>query len=107
MIETVHLGVEGGVGERRTEPAPEVGMMLASVPKEEHGEESEDKRVEGVEKLSEGVNMPKGPKDVEKKVRGKVRFGDSHEQSDAGGHTHGSGAGRPVVRHDRMDLYEF
>ena len=105
VIETVHLGVEGGVGERRTEPAPEIGRMLASVPIEERG--AEDSSIEGVEKISEGVDMPRGPKDDEKRVRGKVRFGNVHVESDRGGHTHGTGAGRPVVRHDRMDLYEF
>lgn len=31
-IETVHLGIDGGVGERRTEPAPEVARMVSAAP---------------------------------------------------------------------------
>ncbi len=119
VIETVHLGVEGGVGERRTEPAPEVGRMLAPVEKEElqpnggvEGIEIGDEVDRGVE-----VDMSKGPKE-EKKVRGKVRFGGEVEVAPGGGGQHDGeehrhrdtyqhGTARPGVRHDRMDLYEF
>ena len=31
-VETVHLGIDGGVGERRTEPAQEVARMVSTAP---------------------------------------------------------------------------
>jgi len=112
VIETVHLGVEGGVGERRTEPAQEVRRMLALAGKEQDGVGVEG--VEGVEKVGiQGVEKVRGPKE-EKKKRGKVRFGGEVEvTADKGGarhgheHAHREGGKRPVVRHDRMDLYDF
>jgi len=138
VIETVHLGVEGGVGERRTEPAQEVRRMLAVAGKEQDGvgvegvegvekvgiqgvegvekvgiQGVEKVGIQGVEKVQGGVGMPRGPKE-EKKKRGKVRFGGEVEvTADKGGarhgheHAHREGGKRPVVRHDRMDLYDF
>lgn len=86
--------------------------MLALAGKEQDGVGVEG--VEGVEKVGiQGVEKVRGPKE-EKKKRGKVRFGGEVEvTADKGGarhgheHAHREGGKRPVVRHDRMDLYDF
>ena len=134
VIETVHLGVEGGVGERRTEPVVDVGRMLGVSRGVEGKEEVEGvEGVEGVEAVrDEGVERPRGPKE-EKRVRGRVRFGedvevdsgmkglevesppDEHDHGHGHGHRHEHGESktpngegkRAGVRHDRMDLYDF
>ena len=114
VIETVHLGVEGGVGERRTEPAPEVGRMLAPADQAQGGAMGAEEVV-GVEKPQEGVEKSRGPKEgEERKVRGRVRFGgevavepDGVGRGHKHTHQHEEGKGRPGVRHDRMDLYDF
>lgn len=118
-VETVHLGVEGGVGERRTEPAPEVARMVKAAPPAQS---------EGVERVAvpptpqevptaDDVAVSAPPAKKEKKAR--VRFGgdevmvdsssgprpghDEHGHGDRG-HSH---TPRVAVRHDRPDLYEF
>lgn len=130
VVETVHLGIEGGTGERRTEPKPELGSLVGAA-KSDRGE------VEGVEKpgvkgvdeqesvgqsvqVDVGADMPKGPQEEKKrKPRARVRFGGEEELGapevsveqgkDHHGHGHGHAhpPARPVVRHDRPDLYEF
>jgi elongator complex protein 4 len=132
-VETVHLGIDGGVGERRTEPAPEVGRILTAPPPTENAEGVEKASVVTGEVAVEGgeVQVKK------KKERARVRFGEDqvleapaapvkstttehthdHGHGHAAhphGHSHGqaSKAGhaptpRATVRHDRPDLYEF
>lgn len=142
VVETVHLGIEGGTGERRTEPKPELGSLVGA--KKEHTATDQMEASEGVEKVQaeqvevgqgaqgdSGVERPKGPTEEKKrKPRARVRFGGEeelgpvevqvgnenekeHSHDHAAphghdhGHSHGHTAGRPVVRHDRPDLYEF
>lgn len=119
VVETVHLGIEGGSGERRTEP---VARKVEKVPEVTAG-------VEGVEKVEKGdkVGSVGGAEGVEtakpekKKPRAKVRFGEdvvvSHDTGSSGHdhhshdhtdhHSHASSAPRVAIRHDRPDLYEF
>lgn len=75
--------------------------------------------MEGVELVGEVGNAKAEPEEVAKKpkkVRAKVRFGgDEDEDEKTGGagdhghnHSHESHGGhKPMVRHDRPDLYEF
>ncbi len=96
---------QDGVGVEGVEGVEKVGIQ---------GVEGVEKvGIQGVEKVQGGVGMPRGPKE-EKKKRGKVRFGGEVEvTADKGGarhgheHAHREGGKRPVVRHDRMDLYDF
>jgi len=144
VVETVHLGIEGGTGERRTEPKPELGSLVGAS-SGSAGARAADDASEGVEKVSQrteddvrdgkefdaGVDRPKGPAEGKpKKVRARVRFGGEEElgpevqiagkkSKDAGhephghdhdhshGHAQAQQPGRPTVRHDRPDLYEF
>ncbi|ORY29753.1 PAXNEB protein-domain-containing protein [Naematelia encephala] len=131
VIETVHLGVEGGVGERRTAPAEEVGRMVGrqgGAPEESQAPKME----QGIEKAKpaeyEGVEKPRGPKEeTKRKPRAKVRFGGEEELGpaakevavgiDAGTqvaadkhvheHAHNHPPPKVGIRHDRPDLYEF
>jgi len=94
VIETVHLGVEGGVGERRTEPAVDSAGMMArvgggtgtgtmGVPTE--GVEVVDTvgavaAASGITEIGRvqrelGSGRPKGPDEGKIRVRPKVRFG--------------------------------
>ena len=158
MIETVHLGIEGGTSERRTEPVSDVGRTVEGVetqtrqaqrtrPSGQSGQGQTGQMGHGKEAIREvdsemigGMEKPRGPKDDSlqaKKPRARVRFGGEdvvpevqieeqelhphqHEHGDEHGHEHGhgldhfttdnhgkAGIGRPTVRHDRMDLYEF
>lgn len=141
-METVHLGIEGGTGERRTEPSKadlgslvgaSTGPIVSAQDNSEGQFEGVDKpnTVEGVESRMEGKEgIPKGPQGEKKrKPRARVRFGGEEEMGevsvdhggqDAGGGEHDHAAHehhglqhghkhspRPVVRHDRPDLYEF
>ena len=134
-VETVHLGIDGGVGERRTEPAPEVARMVSAAPASAQSGNSE-----GVEKVSvaEPVVEQGGEVKVKKEKSARVRFGEDQvleapavsfdtpasnhghghgHDHQHGGHEHDHGqSGRPhahdtapraTVRHDRPDLYEF
>jgi len=141
VVETVHLGIEGGTGERRTEPKPELGSLVGATSGTASAVQEPSEGVErvqsdqkesstsgmAVEVRDQGVDRPKGPKDDKpKKVRARVRFGGEEElgpevqiggaQPEAKGHdghehshdhSHSQPAGRPTVRHDRPDLYEF
>ena len=99
-VETVHLGIDGGVGERRTEPTPEVGRILTAPAPTENSE--------GVEKASGGVtgeNVDGGEVKIEggevqvkkKEKRARVRFGEDEVleapavsvNPTSGGHGHG------------------
>jgi elongator complex protein 4 len=79
-VETVHLGIDGGVGERRTEPAPEVARVVSATPTPvPHPSETS----EGVEKASIPVSnttkdsIPDGGEvKVKKEKRARVRFGE-------------------------------
>ncbi|KAK4686176.1 elongator complex protein 4, partial [Tremellales sp. Uapishka_1] len=120
VLETLHLDVEGGVGERRTEPVKNVENVLEiGKPKES---EVEVEGVDGrrVEPVAQAVELPTGPKEEKvRKPRAKVRFGEDevvevkqdtgvHEHVQDHAHDHGKDQARRVgVRHDRMDLYEF
>jgi hypothetical protein len=116
-VETVHLGIDGGVGERRTEPAPEVARMVSAAPVPSQPSVTS----EGVERVS--IVEPKveevGEVKVKKEKRARVRFGEDqvleaptvsvdtpasyhgHEHGhdhnhDGHGHGHGQGqSGRP------------
>jgi elongator complex protein 4 len=94
-VETVHLGIDGGVGERRTEPTPEVGRILTIPTPTENSE--------GVEKVSAAQNgnvqggevktEEAGEVQVKKKKRATVRFGEDQvlrapAVSTAAGHAH-------------------
>jgi len=72
-IETVHLGIDGGVGERRTEPTPEVGRILTvPAPAPVEGAEGVEKAVSGSNEAVDG-----GEVQVKKKEkRARVRFGE-------------------------------
>ena len=144
VVETVHLGIEGGTGERRTEPKPELSLVSATThsQSESHQEQEQGQGpVEGVEKvqggvkddtMDQGVDRPRGPKDEkQRKPRAKVRFGGEEELGGGEVQIGGEGASkvdqghdhphashdhhqnhthtpqRPMVRHDRPDLYEF
>lgn len=115
------MGIDGGVGERRTEPTPEVGRILTAPAPTENAE--------GVEKASTGLNanggdgrevkIEGGEVQVKKKEkRARVRFGEdevleapavsvnppsggheqhgheSHDHSHGNGHGHGHGHGQ-------------
>lgn len=85
-----------------------------------------DMAVQKTEQRDEGVDRPKGPAEGKpKKVRARVRFGGEealgpevqiageepnktgHDHEHGHAHSHAPQAGRPTVRHDRPDLYEF
>lgn len=105
-VETVHLGVEGGVGERRTEPAPEVARMVStststasntgstvvSTPSPTEGVERSGGT--GVNASAEEAGSPVGGGEVKpakKEKRARVRFGEDEvmtETASAGGHHH-------------------
>lgn len=125
VIETAHLGIEGGSSERRTGPVEDVAAVLDAGPS--RVAETRSEAVEGVEMVGMVRNAESAPDQVEvgkkpKKVRARVRFGGDEDDEPAGeghghthdrghGHGHGHGAGgadqKPIVRHDRLDLYEF
>lgn len=143
VVETVHLGIEGGTGERRTEPKPELGSLVGAsratatepsegVEKVKSQDDPTDVDEEGARSTVQvaGVERPKGPsEEKKKKPRTRVRFGGeeelgvvevqvgndvesskghSHDSSHGHDHSHAPNRpGRPVVRHDRPDLYEF
>ena len=94
------MGIDGGVGERRTEPTPEVGRILTAPAPTENSE--------GVEKASGGVtgeNVDGGEVKIEggevqvkkKEKRARVRFGEDEVleapavsvNPTSGGHGHG------------------
>ena len=133
VIERLHLGVEGGVGERRTAPPPETRESLptTAAPTAASGVAE----VEGVDRpmtTTPGLvvlgmeDKPRGPP-KELKKRSRVRFGPEEEIPEAGeeivaevsvqvgradehdhGHGHSHTAAKKVgIRHDRMDLYDF
>ncbi|WWD16372.1 hypothetical protein CI109_100798 [Kwoniella shandongensis] len=91
VVETVHLGVEGGVGERRTEPVStgEVNNALSGTHSLPPAQPSVGMEVEGVERVGEvinapvevGMNRPRGPQGEKKpsKPRARVRFGGEEE----------------------------
>ncbi|WWC96806.1 hypothetical protein V866_003681 [Kwoniella sp. B9012] len=100
VIETVHLGVEGGVGERSTGP-PDVVAALSGTSTHHLPATTNTGEVEGVDKGHSGQNQntqigqeesgggigvdkPKGPEgDTKKKTkpRARVRFGGEEEMS--------------------------
>jgi len=102
VVETVHLGIEGGGSERRTEP---VAKVVKAQPAE----------VEGVEPARVAVQVDKETVEKvekkEKKPRAKVRFGEdmvvSHDTGSHHGCGHNKSAPKVAIRHDRPDLYEF
>lgn len=111
VIETAHLGIEGGSSERRTAPIDDVAAVLdkgsSALPATIEAKLSEP--VEGVELVGAVSNAEVEQKP--KKPRARVRFGgDDDADSNTGvsrHHDHRPGNGRPMVRHDRPDLYEF
>lgn len=143
VVETVHLGIEGGTGERRTEPKPELGSLVgastaASAPSEGVERVEQPERAPAEARPAPGqqdqaARIPRGAdNDKPKKPRARVRFGGeeelgapevqvesgasagghgehdhTHEHSHGHSHSHGQPSARPVVRHDRPDLYEF
>ena len=107
VIETVHLGIEGGQGERRTEPAEDlsgIGMAKAM---------AADRAGMGVDKAGEGVEKSVPIPQTGKKPRARVRFGGEEEvmlAPEAGPEElseRAASVGRPIVRHDKMELYDF
>lgn len=123
VIETAHLGIEGGSGERRTGPVDDVAAVLDSGPSHRPAT-VQNGDAEGVELVGKAQNAVPvegegGVVKKVKKVRAKVRFGgDSDDEAGGGGHDHdhkhghghehvGNGGHKPIVRHDRPDLYEF
>ncbi|WRT65830.1 uncharacterized protein IL334_002780 [Kwoniella shivajii] len=135
VIETVHLGVEGGVGERATGPVDVVSALSGtkqSTGGPVEGVENGHASVEGErvspqtqpEEVISGVEKPRGPQGEKKpsKPRARVRFGgeeemsvtvakgkeDHHEHVHDHPHDHGEKKiPRVQVRHDRPDLYDF
>lgn len=101
VVESVHLGIEGGSGERRTEPVVKTAVV------------EKERAVEGIElakvTVTEGkAEVKEGTDKVEKKKpRAKVRFGeDMEDRSTAKDHTashsHDHAAHTPVPRRARF-----
>jgi elongator complex protein 4 len=119
VVETVHLGIEGGSGERRTEPVRKVVHEAAPVGVAIEGAAEGVEGVERVEPARARVEADMSEAKVkvkEKKPRAKVRFGDDIEVSHDSGHQHHDGCGhgrgkkaapKVEIRHDRPELYEF
>ena len=111
-VETVHLGIDGGVGERRTEPAPEVARMVSTSTPNTTSAGSE-----GIDRPSVNVSVDvetqktemnttiqgtgTESKPVKKEKRARVRFGDDEimnesipsKQDTGPGHDHGDHPG--------------
>ncbi|KAL7421919.1 Elongator subunit elp4 [Cryptotrichosporon argae] len=131
-VETVHLGIEGGTGERRTAPG---GGALEGMDKgahaHPHAHEADHRHAhgadhghahaaEGVERARVGVEHDgaepthgaesgAGAHAVKRKPRAKVRFGEPKDSAPeaAPARTRETQPPRVVVRHDRPELYEF
>jgi elongator complex protein 4 len=116
VVESVHLGIEGGSGERRTEPVSRPVAATAA------GPPVVSTAVEGIDTPPAPAPAPAPSKTIpakEKKPRARVRFGedevmvslDSGKPPVARGHDHGplkaKMAPKVAIRHDRPDLYEF
>ncbi len=117
MIETLHLGVEGGVGERRTEPSPTGGAVAHHHDHENHHGHDHSNHSHGavaetqsatLQVEHEGVDVPSvKPAGARKSV------GFAEDDDNAGeGVDHGVPAkkGRKqvaFVRHDKPELYDF
>ena len=132
-METVHLGIEGGTGERRTAPVEDAKGVIDSGSTDRQRTQTDGAEVEGVDVV--GLPTPiktKGEGEHGKKVRrARVRFGGEEEVlvevvKDPGGkeggdghaghghehgrehdHAHAPRQVRPVIRHDKPELYEF
>lgn len=94
-METAHLGIEGGSGERRTAPVDDVAGVIDTtgpghVAHAPHAHPTQP--VEGVEIVGQVENAPV-PEVKPKRPRAKVRFGGEDD--------------RPTIRHDRPELYDF
>ncbi|GMK59842.1 hypothetical protein CspeluHIS016_0900590 [Cutaneotrichosporon spelunceum] len=114
VVESVHLGIEGGTSERRTAPV-ENAVAVEGV---ERVERVESTQPEGVDKVENKAPVQAGKPEAEKKEkkqRARVRFGDDevavsidkHEGHAHHTHTHSHGPKKVEIRHDRPDLYEF
>jgi hypothetical protein len=115
VVETLHLGVEGGVGERRTEPGPGKGNKAFHTHEDGnvvhvHDHQHENQGVEG---------QTTTKTEEEGRARIKVGFeetmnGDNDESSVV--RIEGNGEKKPVMRkkvgwatvqHDKPELYDF
>ena len=107
-METVHLGIEGGQGERRTEPAPEFSGMVSGVEKPPRptaerapGEvdlESPKSQIQAGVSDSPDAGIGSQPA-LKKRAKG-VRFTEADDDP-------GGAPGRVMARHDKMELYDF
>lgn len=118
VVETVHLGIEGGSNERRTGPVEK--RVVAT---EEIGPSSDIPAGEGPVEISGGIDMPRSKVITEgegegagavksalaggaakpKKNKVSVRFGGADDEPPVK-HNH---APRVEIRHDKPELYEF
>ncbi len=117
VVESVHLGIEGGTSERRTAP---VEKVVPAVDKAAVAEAAEGVERAAAEKA--GTAEPaSAEKEKPKKPRARVRFGSdevavsidknehahSHDHDHGHAHPHSHPKPRVEIRHDRPDLYEF
>ncbi|ORX35273.1 Elongator complex protein 4 [Kockovaella imperatae] len=111
-VETVHLGIEGGQGERRTEPVPDTSLLSAGIERPAQQTSHETKLQSGQVDITTPGQKPSmsvppdvsGKSDisgVKKRVKG-VRFSAADDTPRDDGPE-----GRVKIRHDQMDLYEF
>jgi elongator complex protein 4 len=113
VVESVHLGIEGGTSERRTAP---VEKVVPAVDKAAVAEAAEGVERAATEKAAV-VEPASAEKEKPKKPRARVRFGgdevavtiDKNERAHGHDHPHPHSHPKPRVeiRHDRPDLYEF
>lgn len=85
VVETVHLGIEGGTGERRTEAPKDVeGVVGGDRPHNAAGSASIAKDSSGVSAHLEAEGIETAKPGTKKKVRARVRFGDDEDDAGAG-----------------------
>ncbi|KAJ9091585.1 hypothetical protein QFC19_009041 [Naganishia cerealis] len=118
IIETLHLGVEGGVGERRTEPTRTGGPVDVRKMKRdgndhghvhEHGHSHAHHHhapAEGVDKPAEGTSSVRfAAMDIAVEAEPSVRSTDSLDR--AGPPQNRERKKVSFIRHDKPELYEF
>ncbi|KAJ9118229.1 hypothetical protein QFC22_004136 [Naganishia vaughanmartiniae] len=116
IIETLHLGVEGGVGERRTEPTRTGGPLdarkmqhhgndLGHVHEHGHSHHHHHPPAEGVDKTAAESSVRFAAVDIAVEAEPSVRSSDSR----GGAEPTQSKERKKVsfIRHDKPELYEF
>lgn len=87
VVESVHLGIEGGSNERRTEPVAKPKAKIEEGPTEGIERPAKEGQAEGVERVTPKEEAETAGKTTMKKKRPSVRFGDVDEHSTAKNHS--------------------